>query len=77
MSTRASIILWSAGSGILLGLFVDALLIGVWTLIAAAVPSMAPRHFSRWASTAATLLLASIPIAAGILGYLEGRLKVE
>lgn len=77
MSTRASIILWSAGSGILLGLFVDALLIGIWTLIATAVPSIAPRNFSRWASIGATLLLASIPIAAGILGYLEGRLKVE
>lgn len=77
MSTRASIILWSAGSGVLLGLFVDALLIGIWTLIATVVPSMAPRHFSRWASIGATLLLVSLPVAAGVLGYLEGRLKVE
>lgn len=77
MSTRASIILWSAGSGILAGLFIDALLIGVWTLLGTMMPSLAPRNFPRWASMAAALLLAAIPLAACVLGYLEGRLKVE
>jgi hypothetical protein len=77
MSTRASIILWSAGSGILLGLFIDALVIGIWMLAATAIPSMSPRSFPRWASTVATLLLGAIPIAACVLGYLEGRLKLD
>jgi hypothetical protein len=77
VSTRASIILWSAGSGILLGLFIDAILIGVWMLVATAFPSVAPRAFPRWAAIAASLLLAAIPIAAGLLGYLEGRLKID
>lgn len=75
MSTRASIILWSAGSGILLGLFIDAILIGVWTLAATGLPSIAPRNFPRWAAVVAMLLLLGIPVVAGVLGYLEGRLK--
>ena len=77
MSTRASIILWSAGGGILLGLFIDALLLGLWTLVAIAIPSLAPRAFPRWASAITAVLLAAIPIAACVLGYLEGRLKLE
>lgn len=77
MSTRASILLWSAGSGVLLGLFVDALLIGLWMLVAAAIPSITPRNFPRWASIGALVLLAAIPIAATVLGYLEGRLKLH
>jgi hypothetical protein len=77
MTTRASIIMWSAGSGMLLGLFADALLIGLWALLATAVPSLAPRNFPRWASVLATLFLAAVPIATATLGYLEGRLKVD
>jgi hypothetical protein len=77
MTTRGSILLWSAGSGILLGVFLDALLIGLWMLAATAIPSISPRTFPRWASVAAVLLLAAIPVAACVLGYLEGRLKVD
>jgi hypothetical protein len=77
ISTRASIILWSAGSGILLGLFVDAVAIGVWALISGFVPSLAPRNFPRWATAGTALLLAAIPLVGALLGYLEGRLKVE
>ena len=77
MSTRASIILWSAGSGVLLGLFIDALLVGVWMVASAAMPGIAPRNFPKWAAVAALLLLTAIPLAAGVLGYLEGRLKLD
>ena len=77
MTTRASIIMWSAGSGILLGVFLDAVLIGIWALVSTAVPALATRHFPRWAVAIAALLLAAIPIATGVLGYLEGRLKVD
>lgn len=77
MSTRASIILWSAGSGVLLGLFIDALLIGIWMVASAVVPSIAPRNFPRWAMVGAALLLTAVPLAAMILGYLEGRLKLS
>jgi hypothetical protein len=77
VSTRASILLWSAGSGVLLGLFADALLVGLWMLLSAAAPSLAPRNFPRWATAAAVLLLAVLPIAGFVVGYLEGRLKLD
>lgn len=74
MSTRASIILWSTGSGVLLGIFIDALILGIW---AAATTFLPPRPWPRWASAGALTLLLVIPLAAGLLGYLEGRLKLE
>jgi hypothetical protein len=77
MTTRASIIFWSAGGGILLGLFIDAALIGLWALVNAAVPAVAARQFPRWLAAVAAVLLAAVPIVSGILGYLEGRLKVD
>jgi hypothetical protein len=77
MTTRASIIMWSAGSGVLLGLFIDATLIGLWTLLGAMIPSAAPRNPPRWATAIAIVLLAAVPLVAGVLGYLEGRLKTD
>jgi hypothetical protein len=41
------------------------------------VPTIAPRNFPRWAALSAILVLAAIPIAALVLGYLEGRLKLN
>lgn len=77
MSTRASIILWSTGSGILLGVFIDALLLGLWMVASTVFPTIAPRNFSRWATLTALAVLTAIPLAAGVLGYLEGRLKLS
>jgi hypothetical protein len=77
MSTRASIIVWSAGSGLLLGLFVDAALIGVWMVLSSLLPSLAPRAFPRWAAAVAAAVLVAVPIATTVLGLLEGRLKVD
>jgi hypothetical protein len=77
MSTRLSIIAWSAGSGLLLGLFIDAALVGVWMVLSAMIPSMAPRQLPRWMASAGIVLLAALPLATGVLGYLEGRLKIS
>ncbi len=77
MTTRASIIIWSAGSGVLLGLFLDAAMLGIWLVVSSMVPAMAPRQLPRWFAALAVLALAAVPIATGIVGYLEGRLKVE
>lgn len=77
MTTRASIIMWSAGSGVLLGLFVDAAIMGIWLVASSMVPAMAPRQLPRWIAALAVVALAAVPIAAGILGYLEGRLKID
>jgi hypothetical protein len=77
MTARASIILWSAGSGLLLGLFVDAAVIGIWMLVGALVPALTPRTVPRWAAALSLLVLSAIPIVAATLGYLEGRLKAS
>jgi hypothetical protein len=77
LSTRASILLWSAGSGVVLGLILDTLLFGAWMVTANFVPALAPRNMPRWALITSVAALGLIPLAAGVLGYLEGRLKLS
>jgi hypothetical protein len=72
---RTSILLWSTASGLSLGLFIDATLIGVALLLSAVVPGPSPRVDYRWLRIAAASLLAAVPLVMGILGYLEGQLK--
>jgi hypothetical protein len=66
---RASIIGWSAFSGAVLGLFVDAILLGVASL------SSGGRLYPRWALAIGGAVLASVFLGMTVLGYLEGRLK--
>jgi hypothetical protein len=68
---------WSAGSGLLIGLLIDAQLIGRWMLFWTAAPVLAPRSFPRWATAGAVFVLVAISLAACVLGYLEGRLKLD
>jgi hypothetical protein len=72
---RASILLWSTASGMILGLFIDATLIGVALLLSAMVPGVSARLHHRWLILAAAVLLAAIPVVLAVLGYLEGELK--
>jgi hypothetical protein len=72
---RASILLWSTASGVILGLFVDATLIGVALLLSVIVPGVPPRFHHRWLTMGAAIVLAAIPLVLGVLGYLEGELK--
>jgi hypothetical protein len=77
MTTRASIVVWSAGSGLLLGLFLDLVLVGAWMVGSAVWPSIAPRQLPRWFAAIALFALGVIPLLTGLLGYLEGRLKLD
>ena len=77
MSTRASILFWSAGSWVILGLIVDALIFGAWMVAANFLPALSPRVLPRWAMLMSAIALALIPIVAGLIGYLEGRLKLS
>jgi hypothetical protein len=70
---RASILLWSTASGLILGLFADATLIGVALLFSTIVPGVSFNY--RWVRIATLLVLALIPLTAAVLGYLEGQLK--
>jgi len=74
---RTSIVLWSAVSGAILGLFVDATLIGVALLFSAAIPGAHARLQQRWIAMAAVAVLALILTASVALGYLEGQLKAR
>ncbi|MEO7086219.1 MAG: hypothetical protein ABI442_09355 [Gemmatimonadaceae bacterium] len=73
---RTSIVLWSTASGTILGLFADALLIGVGLLLSPLIPAaVGARLHARWLSIATVVVLASIPAGLSVLGYLEGQLK--
>jgi len=72
---RASILLWSTASGLILGLFIDATLIGVALLLSAVIPGLTPRFHARWFTISATVVFVLIPLVMGVLGYLEGELK--
>lgn len=61
----------------ILGLFIDATLIGVAVLASALVPSLAGRLPQRWLAMSTAVLLALIPATLAVLGFLEGRLKAN
>jgi hypothetical protein len=74
---RTSIVLWSAISGAIIGLFVDATLIGVALVFSAVIPGLSARLQQRWILLGACALLALILTASVTLGYLEGQLKTR
>jgi hypothetical protein len=79
MTTRASVIAWSTGAGLLLGVFIDAMLVGVWLVVSSVLPSVASVRATWPRITVAifALLLAAIPLVAALLGFFEGRLKAS
>lgn len=74
---RASILAWSTVSGAMLGIFIDATIIGLAVLVSAIVPALSTRLHQRWFALSAALVLGLIPIAFGVLGFLEGQLKAR
>jgi hypothetical protein len=74
---RTSILFWSTLSGIILGLFVDATLIGVALLFSAISPGASVRLSQRWIGLLVVVVLAIIPLVLAALGFLEGRLKAR
>ena len=74
---RASILLWSTASGVILGLFIDATLIGVALLLSAIVPGLFVRSQHRWLTVTAIVILVLVPLIMAVLGYLEGQLKAS
>jgi hypothetical protein len=74
---RASILLWSTASGVIIGTFIDATLIGVALLLSGLVPGIVARLNHRWIVTSAVVLLLAVPVFLGVLGYLEGQLRAR
>ena len=61
----------------ILGLILDALIFGAWMIAATFLPTLAPRALPRWLTFTSVAALSLIPIVAGLIGYLEGRLKLS
>ena len=74
---RTSILVWSTVSGALLGLFIDATLLGIVVLVSTVVPALGTRLQHRWLALSSVVVLAIIPTATAVLGFLEGQLKTR
>jgi hypothetical protein len=72
---RTSILLWSMASGAILGIFLDATLLGVALLFSTLLPALAARVHHRWFVALSVAVLVLIPALLAVLGYLEGQLK--
>lgn len=75
MTVEREILLWSTASGLLLGLFVGATLTGLGMIVGAVVPTLPARVGPRLMAVALGLCFVVLPVAGGVLGFLEGRLK--
>ena len=58
-------------------MILDALIFGAWMVASNFLPALSPRSLPRWATLMSLIALSLIPIVAGLIGYLEGRLKLS
>ncbi len=69
-------LLWSAASGFVVGLLGGVGLLALVTLVVHVVPSVPERLVERLRWPVVVFLLAVVPLAGALLGYLEGRAKL-
>jgi hypothetical protein len=74
--TRAAMLLWSAASGLVVGLLAGVGLFALVTLAVNVVPGIPARLVDRMRVPVLVLLLVGLPLIGAVLGYLEGRAKV-
>ena len=74
---RATILTWSAVSGLVLGVFVGTLLFATLLLGGELAPSIVPRLVGRSRVAVSVISFVIIPVAGAIVGWLEGRLKLQ
>jgi hypothetical protein len=74
---RATILGWSAVSGLVLGLITGLMLFAVLVIGGELLSNVVPRLASRARVAAAILSFVILPLAGGMLGWLEGRLKLQ
>jgi hypothetical protein len=75
--TRAAMLLWSAASGLVVGLLAGVGLLAVATLLVNVVPGVSDRLIERMRVPTLVLLLLIVPLVGALLGYLEGRAKLS
>ena len=76
-TVRTGILAWSAASGAVIGLVLAGLLIGLGAVVLALAPGLAARLGPRWTQGMAVAVLVALPAVGAVLGYLEGRLKLD
>jgi len=69
-------LVWSAATGLVVGLVGGVALLAVLTIAVNLVPGMPERVVERLRVPVVVLLLVVVPLASAVLGYLEGRAKV-
>lgn len=74
---RATILIWSAVSGLVVGLIAGIMLFAVVVIGSEAASELVPRLAVRVRGTMTVVSLALLPLAGALLGLLEGRLKLR
>ena len=74
---RTSILVWSAVSGLLLGLFTGVLLFAIPVIGSELAAGVVPRLTPRVRAALAVVSFAVLPLVGAGLGLLEGRLKLR
>jgi hypothetical protein len=74
---KATILGWSAASGLLLGLIAGLLLFALAVVGGELLAGMVPRFAGRARAALAIFSFVLLPLAGAVLGWLEGRLKLQ
>ena len=69
-------LLWSAATGLVIGLIVGIGVLALLTIVVHVVPGIPERLLDRLRTPVLVLLLGVVPALAAVLGYLEGRAKL-
>ena len=74
---RTTILFWSAFSGFVVGLLIGGLLFGAVVVGSELLSPAVPRLEGRPRLIVAIVALVVLPLAGGVIGLLEGRLKLQ
>jgi len=69
-------LLWSAATGLVVGLIAGVGVLALLTLAASVVPGVPERLLARVRVPVLAVLLGVVPLVGALLGYLEGRAKL-
>jgi len=74
---RATILGWSAFSGLILGLFAGLMLFALVVIGGELAPNVLARLNGRVRVVVSIFSFVVLPVAGAVLGWLEGRLKLQ
>ena len=74
---RATILGWSTASGFILGLFIGVALFAVLVISGELATGVIPRLGGRVRAVVMVFSFVVLPLAGAVLGWLEGRLKLQ